>query len=193
VLLALSSGQKLGLALVAAAFIAFALLSAMVVPRFRPRFPGRGLRLYIPATLVLFVGMMTAVYVFGEEEHHESSPPVEQTTPEQPRPPSQPQPQPQPQPQAQAQPEGNAAAGKQVFASAGCSGCHTFQAAGSNGQVGPNLDEALQGKDAAFVRESIVDPNAEIAKGFPRNVMPQDYEQRLSKRQLSDLVAFLTQ
>jgi mono/diheme cytochrome c family protein len=189
VLLALSSGQKLGLALVAAAFIAFALLSAMVIPRFRPRFPGRGLRLYIPATLVLFVGMMTAVYVFGEEEHHESSPPVEQTTPEQPRPPSQPQ----PQPQAQAQPEGSAAAGKQVFASAGCSGCHTFQAAGSNGQVGPNLDEALRGKDAAFVRESIVDPNAEIAKGFPRNVMPQDYEQRLSKRQLSDLVAFLTQ
>jgi cytochrome c553 len=31
--------------------------------------------------------------------------------------------------------------GAKVFASAGCGGCHTLKAAGSNGQVGPNLDE----------------------------------------------------
>jgi len=36
---------------------------------------------------------------------------------------------------------GNVAAGKQVFLSAGCSGCHTLQAAGATGTVGPNLDE----------------------------------------------------
>jgi mono/diheme cytochrome c family protein len=30
--------------------------------------------------------------------------------------------------------------GKQVFASAGCGGCHTLKAAGSSGNVGPNLD-----------------------------------------------------
>jgi len=35
---------------------------------------------------------------------------------------------------------GDAAAGKEVFASAGCGGCHTFSAAGSSGSVGPNLD-----------------------------------------------------
>jgi cytochrome c oxidase subunit I len=34
------------------------------------------------------------------------------------------------------------AAGKQVFASAGCGGCHTLTAAGSTGTVGPNLDQA---------------------------------------------------
>ena len=37
---------------------------------------------------------------------------------------------------------GGEADGKAVFASAGCGGCHTFSAAGSNGSVGPNLDDA---------------------------------------------------
>lgn len=31
--------------------------------------------------------------------------------------------------------------GAKVFASAGCEGCHTLKAAGSTGNVGPNLDE----------------------------------------------------
>jgi cytochrome c oxidase subunit 1 len=34
------------------------------------------------------------------------------------------------------------AAGKQVFASASCGGCHTLKAAGATGTVGPNLDQA---------------------------------------------------
>ena len=33
------------------------------------------------------------------------------------------------------------ALGKQVFASAGCGGCHTLKDAGSTGNVGPNLDQ----------------------------------------------------
>jgi cbb3-type cytochrome c oxidase subunit III len=37
---------------------------------------------------------------------------------------------------------GGGSDGKSVFASAGCGSCHTFQAAGSNGTIGPNLDEA---------------------------------------------------
>jgi mono/diheme cytochrome c family protein len=36
---------------------------------------------------------------------------------------------------------GDAANGEEVFASAGCGGCHTFEAAGSTGSTGPNLDE----------------------------------------------------
>ena len=43
------------------------------------------------------------------------------------------------------------------------------------------------------MRQSIVDPNAEVASGFAPNVMPQDYEQNLTQKQLDDLVAFLTQ
>jgi cytochrome c oxidase subunit II len=89
-------------------------------------------------------------------------------------------------------PEGDAAAGKEVFNSSGCGSCHTFKEAGASGQVGPNLDESLQDKDAEFVRESIVNPNAEIAEGYSPNVMPGNYGEQLSKKQLADLVAFLT-
>jgi mono/diheme cytochrome c family protein len=88
---------------------------------------------------------------------------------------------------------GNPAAGKAVFASNGCGGCHTFAAAESKGTIGPNFDQALKGKDADFVRESISDPNAEIAQGYQPKVMPQTYGQQLSSKQIADLVAFLLQ
>lgn len=88
---------------------------------------------------------------------------------------------------------GNPAAGKAVFAEQGCGGCHTFKPAGSNGKVGPDLDQALKGKDAEFVKTSITDPNAEIAKGFSPNVMPQNYGTQLTSKQIADLVAFLLQ
>ena len=86
---------------------------------------------------------------------------------------------------------GDAGAGKEVFASAGCGGCHTYDPAGSNAQIGPNLDDALKGKDVEFIHTSIVNPNAEIAPGFQPNVMPGTYGQQLSEDQLADLVAFL--
>jgi mono/diheme cytochrome c family protein len=38
--------------------------------------------------------------------------------------------------------EGDASNGEKIFASAGCGGCHTLEAAGSSGNVGPNLDDA---------------------------------------------------
>jgi mono/diheme cytochrome c family protein len=81
--------------------------------------------------------------------------------------------------------------GAQVFSSAGCGGCHTFAAAEAGGTVGPDLDESIAGDPAKLVEQMIVDPNAEIAKGFPPNVMPQDYEQQLSPKEVEDLVKFL--
>ena len=87
--------------------------------------------------------------------------------------------------------KGNAAAGKPVFASQGCGSCHTYQPAGSKGTVGPNLTTALKGKSPTFIHESIVNPNAQIAPGYPPNVMPQTYGAQLSSKQLADLVAFL--
>jgi mono/diheme cytochrome c family protein len=93
---------------------------------------------------------------------------------------------------------GNAAAGKAVFAANGCGSCHAFKAAGSSGAVGPDLDTtpAADAKKvnmelAAFLRESIVNPNAYVASGYPKGVMPQAYGTSLSKTQLDDLVAFL--
>ena len=37
----------------------------------------------------------------------------------------------------------------------------------------------------------IVDPNAEIVKGYPPNVMPQNYEQLLSAKEIEDLAKYL--
>ena len=65
--LGLSTGHEIGLAAVGACFIVFALSSAVLIPRFRPGFPGRGLPLFVAGTIVLFVGMMTAVFIFGHE------------------------------------------------------------------------------------------------------------------------------
>lgn len=81
--------------------------------------------------------------------------------------------------------------GAQVFANNGCGGCHTFAAAESGGVTGPNLDEVLPGETQAHVEEMVVDPNAEIAKGYPPNVMPQNYEQILSAKEIEDLVKYL--
>ncbi len=88
---------------------------------------------------------------------------------------------------------GQAAAGKQVFLSNGCGGCHTLAAAGASGKVGPDLDKVLPGKSAAFIRQSIVDPNAQIAKGYSAGVMPQDFAQRLSGSRIDAVVSFLEQ
>lgn len=82
--------------------------------------------------------------------------------------------------------------GAQVFANNGCGGCHTFAAAESGGVTGPNLDEAFApDDDTAAIEEMIKDPNAEIVKGYPPNVMPQNYEQLLSAKEIEDLAKYL--
>ena len=94
---------------------------------------------------------------------------------------------------------GNAAAGKAVFDSSGCGSCHTFQPAGSSGTIGPNLDtgpaESAKADHnmalPAFIKESITDPDAYIAKGFSKGLMPKTFGSSLSKTQLNDLVAFI--
>jgi mono/diheme cytochrome c family protein len=83
--------------------------------------------------------------------------------------------------------------GAQVFANNGCANCHTLKAAESGGVTGPNLDEVLPGQSEAMIHESIVNPNKEIAKGYPPNVMPQNFEQLLSGKELEDLVKYLAE
>jgi mono/diheme cytochrome c family protein len=41
---------------------------------------------------------------------------------------------------------GDGTGGKALFASLGCTGCHTLAAAGSTGNVGPDLDESKPSK-----------------------------------------------
>jgi len=72
-----------------------------------------------------------------------------------------------------------------------CGSCHTLAAAGTAGETGPNLDEALAGEPASYIETQIVDPNSEIAQGFGPDDMPQDYEQTLSPDELEGLVDYL--
>ncbi len=82
--------------------------------------------------------------------------------------------------------------GAQVFANQGCGNCHILAAAGSGGTTGPDLDEVLKpGTTLEQIHEMIVDPNAEVAPGYPPNVMPQSYGEELSEKELEDLVQFL--
>jgi mono/diheme cytochrome c family protein len=91
-----------------------------------------------------------------------------------------------------APPEVEGGPGAQVFANNGCGGCHTFKAAGSGGVTGPPLEKSLvAGDTTAQIEEMVVNPNAEIAKGYPPNVMPQNFDEILSEKEVEDLVQYL--
>ncbi len=93
--------------------------------------------------------------------------------------------------------------GKALYTSGACVACHTLGSL-SAGQVGPNLTHI--GSEAAtlvpgqsaedFLKESIIKPNAYIAKNCPTgpcqpNIMPQNFGDQYNEQQISDLVAFL--
>ena len=62
----LSTGHEIGLIVVAAMFIAFALASSFLVPRYKPDFPGpTGMSVFVIASIVLFGLMVAAVNFFG--------------------------------------------------------------------------------------------------------------------------------
>ncbi len=77
--------------------------------------------------------------------------------------------------------EGDAEAGAAVFAAQGCGGCHVFEAAGSTGTVGPNLDES----DIDF--QGAVDQIANGGDGMP------PFKDKLSEKELSDVAAYVTE
>ena len=90
---------------------------------------------------------------------------------------------------------GDETSGESVFTTAGCGGCHAFEPAGTDAQVGPSLNNIDPGGQPLeeFVRESIIDPNAEIASGYQPSVMPETYESSLSDEQLDALVQYLVE
>jgi mono/diheme cytochrome c family protein len=77
--------------------------------------------------------------------------------------------------------EGDPAKGKEIYASAGCGGCHTFEPAGSSGSVGPNLDDSSI---------SVADAVNQIKNGG--GGMPA-FGDRLSDQEIADVAAFVTQ
>jgi cytochrome c oxidase subunit 2 len=73
-----------------------------------------------------------------------------------------------------------------------CGSCHQLAAAGTPaGGIGPDLDKVIAGDTAAMIKKSIVNPQAEISKGYPPNVMPPNYAQTLKPAELDALVKYL--
>ena len=186
-LLALSSTQKLGLGLAAAAFVIFALVSAMLIPRWRPDFPGKHLGWFIAVSALFTVGMLaTVIFVARETGKTEAA----ATTP-----PTSTQPQPSeptgttqttettPTGTTETTPsggQGDATAGKQIFATAGCESCHTLADAGSTGTVGPNLDDAKPSHDKVVER---------VTNG--KSPMPS-FSGTLTPQQIQDVAAYVS-
>ncbi len=87
---------------------------------------------------------------------------------------------------------GNAEAGRQIFEanlSANCTACHRIGPEGSN--VGPALTE-IGTKDRAYILESLMDPQAKIAEGFPTPSSMPPMGLILPPREIRDLVEFLS-
>jgi cytochrome c oxidase subunit 2 len=72
-----------------------------------------------------------------------------------------------------------------------CASCHTLKAAGATGTIGPNLDTGLKGKTKAYIKQSIVDPNAVVTPGYTAGIMPTTYPQSLSAKEIDALVNYL--
>jgi mono/diheme cytochrome c family protein len=89
--------------------------------------------------------------------------------------------------------------------SAGCGTCHTLAAAGTTGQIGPNLTQRLKsdctspasmkvrGKTLTqCIQTAIVKPYAYLPSGYQANVMPSNFAQTLSAGQIQSLVSYLS-
>jgi cytochrome c6 len=176
VLSALATGHKVGIAVVAGVFIAFALASSFLLPAMRPQFPGRRVGLFVAVTILLTAGMLATVIALAKEPKEPREAAAETTAPP-PSSSSQPTPTtPAPAPAT----GGDAAAGKKVFETAGCVSCHTLKAANAHGTVGPNLDDA---KPPA----SLVVDRVTHGKG----VMPP-FGGQLTPKQIQDVAAFVS-
>ncbi|MFL5964588.1 MAG: cytochrome c oxidase subunit II [Gaiellaceae bacterium] len=88
--------------------------------------------------------------------------------------------------------------GLAVFQQYGCGGCHTLKGAAATGTVGPDLDNLKQAAAkanqplAAFIKESIVKPDAYIAPGYS-NAMPATFGTQIPADKLNQLVQYLEQ
>ena len=137
VLLALT-GYETGLLVVAAAFIVFALVVALVIPRSRPSFPGNRLGLFLAICGVFFVAQMTAVLVLAEVGEETETTETTETEPTETEP---------------ADTAGSDPVGKEIFlGTAGCASCHTLADAGATGTIGPNLDATKPSVELAVER-----------------------------------------
>jgi mono/diheme cytochrome c family protein len=78
---------------------------------------------------------------------------------------------------------------EQLIAELACVACHKFDEPGP--LVGPSLWDIGARHDEAYIRQSILDPNAVIAEGFPPGLMLQDLGQKMNAVEFERLVQWL--
>ena len=76
---------------------------------------------------------------------------------------------------------GDPVAGKQVFETAGCKGCHTLKDAGATGTVGPNLDTVQPPPSLSLAVDRVT---------LGRNAMPS-FKGQLTTKQIADVTAYV--
>jgi cytochrome c551/c552 len=87
-----------------------------------------------------------------------------------------------------AEDEGTEEVALQLLEQYGCLSCHRYADLGSF--VGPDLDDMGAKYEADFIRESIVEPAAVLADGAV-DLMPDDYGDKISEEDLTQIVEFL--
>jgi mono/diheme cytochrome c family protein len=96
----------------------------------------------------------------------------------------------------------------QIFAKAQCVVCHTIPGIpGATGTQGPKLEEGTNAPNRIhdpaykgtakstqdYIMESVVSPSTYVVKGFPDNLMPKIFGQKLSAGALKKIVDYLSQ
>lgn len=92
-----------------------------------------------------------------------------------------------------------AALGESLAARNGCLACHSVDGSASTGPTWQGLwgteetmtDGSTVEVDEDYLRESIVAPNAKIVKGFPADVMPQDYGEKLAHADIQAMIEYI--
>ena len=205
-LIAVTTNGKIALAVAAGLFIVFAIASSFYFPRRDPDYPGRRLGAFVAVTVLLFVLLLGAMVAFAgesEEEHaagetatHTETGETEtgetetgetetgeaetgetetgetetgQTGTG------------ETETGGEGGSEGDAAAGEAIFADNGCASCHTLEAAGASGTIGPNLDEAQP--DHALVVDRVTNG---------AGPMPA-FGDSLDEQQINDVAAYVVE
>ena len=78
---------------------------------------------------------------------------------------------------------------EQAITELGCGACH--KVAAEEGDIGPDLSKIGGFRDKNFLRRAILDPNADITKGYEKDQMPPDYGAQMYVQELEMMVDYL--
>jgi mono/diheme cytochrome c family protein len=158
------------LGVAALVLVVFSLVVSLVIPRRDSGFPGRNIRVFTVVAVLLVVAMLAAVEVFGEAHESEGAEATESGATDTGQ---------------QGDDDGgggggggNASAGREIFV-ANCGSCHTLEAAGTSGTVGPSLD------DTSLDMEAVVAQVTNGGGGMPA------FGGQLSDQEIQDVSAFV--